>query len=189
MASHTSYGALRLDRAGLTLGEVTSLPWETVVIREDGMRDLRGGIALTTSAMGDVAVDNHSGHALQNVIVHTPSAAAYFASIADGAHVSLGSGRALASSFAIPTTAGSYVVHALGSQSFAASLGPVGKHMGDTWAALETAAGDGVDWWPDDAPVLIGELAPGSHPPSDSGLGLESDRVFVRVVGAHEEAR
>jgi hypothetical protein len=189
MTSHTSYGALRLDRAGLTLGEVTSLPWETVVIREDGMRDMEGGLTLTTSSTGDVSVDNRSGHALENVIVHTPSAAAYFASIADGAHVSLGSGRTLASSFAIPTTAGGYVVHALGSQSFAASLGPVGKHMGEAWAALETAAGDGVDWWPDDAPVLIGEVESASHATSDSGLGLESDRVFVRVVGAHEEAR
>jgi hypothetical protein len=188
MASHTSYGALRIDRAGLTLGEVTSLPWETVVIREDGMRDLHGGVALTTSATGDVAIDNRSGHALENVIVHTPTAAAYFASIADGAHVSLASGRALGAGFAIPTTAGTYVVHALGAQSFAASLGPVGKHMEEAWAALETAAGDGVDWWPDDAPVLIGEVALGPHAPSDSGLGLESDRVFVRILGARQEA-
>jgi hypothetical protein len=189
MTSHTSYGALRIDRAGLTLGEVTSLPWETVVIREDGVRDLHGGIVLTTSATGDVAIDNRSGHALQNVIVHSRMAVAYFASIADGAHVSLGSGQSLTTIFATPTTAGTYVVHPLGSRSFAASLGPVGKRMGDAWAALETAAGDEVDWWPDDAPVLIGEIALGSHAPSDSGLRLESDRVFVRVVGAREETR
>jgi hypothetical protein len=184
MASHTSYGALRIDRAGLALGEVTSLPWETVVIREDGVRALHGGITLATSATGDLAIDNRSGHALQNVIVHTRTAVAYFAAIADGAHVPLGSGQPLTTIFATPTTAGAYVVHPLGSRSFAGSLGPVGKRMGDAWAALETAAGDEVDWWPDDAPVLIGEMALGSHAPSDSGLGLESDRVFVRVVGA-----
>jgi hypothetical protein len=55
--------------------------------------------------------------------------------------------------------------------------------VAEVWAPFDAAAGDDVDWWPDDVPVVMGEvvgLAKASH---DSGLRLEDDRVLLRVVG------
>ncbi|HEX7603762.1 MAG TPA: hypothetical protein VF316_19220, partial [Polyangiaceae bacterium] len=45
-------------------------------------------------------------------------------------------------------------------------------------------AGDAVDWWPDDAPVVLGEIEGGEKLKTDSGLSVESDRLMLRVVGA-----
>ena len=51
------------------------------------------------------------------------------------------------------------------------------------WAAIESSAGEVVDWFPDDVPVLLAQLDGGEGRLSDAGLKLESDRLLVRVVG------
>jgi hypothetical protein len=48
---------------------------------------------------------------------------------------------------------------------------------------MEAAAGEAVDWWPDDVPVVMGEMIGEGSARSDSGLVLESDRVLFRIVG------
>jgi hypothetical protein len=182
----TSYGALRVDRDGVTLGDLTSLPWQTVVVREDGLADLKEGIALVPAASGGLDVVNGSGHALKDVLVHGVHDAAYFPTIADGARVSLSSGRPVFSLGGTATVSGTLRVHQLGTSAFTSVLGPDGKRVAAGWAPFEAAAGDAIDWWSDDTPVLIAELVSPSHAPSDSGLALESDRVFVRIVGTPE---
>src|SRR5207237_5771269 len=67
-------GTLRLERDGATLTDLTSLPWQTVVVREDGFADLRGGIVVRSAPGGNVVVENHSGHVLKDVLVHAPKA-------------------------------------------------------------------------------------------------------------------
>ena len=56
--SHIDYGILRFDRNGATLGELTSLPWQTVVIRDDGFVDMRGGITIWPTADGGLSIVN-----------------------------------------------------------------------------------------------------------------------------------
>ena len=186
MTSHTSYGTLQVDRDGITLGDFTSLPWQTVVVREDGLVDLGSGITLASSASGSLEVVNESGHQLKDVVVRGARDGAYFATIDNGARVSLSSGRSVLSLGDLATVAGSMHVHTLGATKFPFELGPEGKRVAEAWAPLEAAAGDAVDWWPEDTPVLLAEMVPSSRASSDSGLALESDRVFVRVVGAEE---
>ncbi|HEY8038548.1 MAG TPA: hypothetical protein VIF15_02090, partial [Polyangiaceae bacterium] len=52
---------LRLDKDGASLENLTSLPWQTVVVSEDGFTDLGGGIAVREKTDGSVVVSNHTG--------------------------------------------------------------------------------------------------------------------------------
>jgi hypothetical protein len=51
------------------------------------------------------------------------------------------------------------------------------------WGAIEAQAGTEVDWWPDEVPVLIAQLAGGEGVTRDSGFEVTQDRVLVRVIG------
>jgi hypothetical protein len=55
--------------------------------------------------------------------------------------------------------------------------------LGEAWAAMEEAAGDAVDWFPEGVPVLLAQIDGGEGRASDSGLRIESDRLLVRIVG------
>jgi len=63
---------LRLDEGGASLEDLTSLPWQTVVVSEDGFHDLAGGVAVRTQADGSVAVTNHTGRTLRNAVLFGP---------------------------------------------------------------------------------------------------------------------
>ncbi len=70
----------------------------------------------------------------------------------------------------------------LGASDFSAKLEGDVKGAGGAWLALEKVA-ERANWWPDDVPVLIAQIEGGEGKPSDSGLRLQSDRLFLRVVG------
>jgi hypothetical protein len=92
----TGQAVLRLDKDGASLENLTSLPWQTVVVSEDGSTQLGGGIAVRQKSDGSVVVANHTGHALRNVVVWAPQTdASWFASIDDGATIISTSGRTL----------------------------------------------------------------------------------------------
>jgi hypothetical protein len=185
VGTRVDQGLLRVDRDGATLGGITSLPWQTVIVREDGAADLARGVVVRASG-GDVVVENHTGHVLKDVVVHGPKGggAAYFATIDDGEAVDFPRGRALAGVGGAAVRAGKATVHPLGAAWIAAAMpGREGKRVADTWAAVEQAAGEAIDWWPDDAPALVGEIVGAPHAPKDAGLSLESERVLLRVVG------
>jgi len=40
-----------------------------------------------------------------------------------------------------------------------------------------------VDFWPEDVPVLVGQMDGGEGKLTDSGFPLEADRALLRVVG------
>jgi hypothetical protein len=52
-----------------------------------------------------------------------------------------------------------------------------------SWIAAGLTCGTGVDWWPDDTPVVLAQVDGGEGTTSDSGLALDRDRVLLRVVG------
>jgi hypothetical protein len=176
---------LRLDKDGASLEELTSLPWQTVVVSEDGFADLGKGIAVRENGDGSVVVANRTGRELRNVVVWAPkSDASWFASIGDGETVLSTSGRTLfVPSARRSTTAGTRPVHELDTSRFVTVLGHAGEDMATQWSALSSAAGSATDWWPDDVPVVLGEIRGGEGVKADGGLRVETDALLFRVVG------
>jgi hypothetical protein len=79
--------------------------------------------------------------------------------------------------------AGAIDVHHLAAGSLSPLIQRDAPGLSEAWSALEDAANDQVDWFPDGVPVLLAQLDGGEGRASDSGLRLESDRLLVRVVG------
>jgi hypothetical protein len=179
--------ALRIDRSGSALENITSLPWQTLVVREDGIRELPGAITVQR-ASGNVDVVNHSGKALKDALVWVPGDRVYyFAEIKDGATIHAKDGQtALGTPTATGSHAGTMAIHGLGDDELSATTGLAKRdveRLQRDWAPIRAAAGDAVDWWPDDTPVVMGELDGGEGAASDGALRVESDRALVRVVG------
>jgi hypothetical protein len=177
---------LRLDKDGASLEELTSLPWQTIVVSEDGFADVGAGISVRSKSDGSVVVANHTGRKLRDVVVWAPQTeASWFASIDVGATVISTAGRSLFSPAArLTVTAGARPVHALDASRFRTVLGadPT-EEMTAAWSAIAAASGNSVDFWPDDVPVVLGEIVGGEGVHADAGLRVESDRLMFRVVG------
>jgi hypothetical protein len=170
----------------MSLTDVTSLPWQTVVVREDGFADLAGGVVVRAAAGGNVVVENRSGHVLKDVLVHAPKAsdATYFTTIENGEVVDLPRGRTVTGIGGSSSGPPGLKVHELSAQMVPYALaGKEGKRFADTWTPIEEAVGMQIDWWPDDAPALVAEVIGLPKAARDAGLVLESDRTLVRIVG------
>jgi len=184
---------LIVDREGARLVEVAALPWQTVVVREDGFASLGDGIAMVKDAAGGVTIVNRAGRDLRGVVVRAPGGEAhYFARLADGARVTTASSNALKATPAGTAwesmmqsayRAGSINVHRLASAELKPILERDAPGLAEAWAAIDEAAPDFVDWFPDGVPALIAQIDGGEGRPGDAGLRLETDRLLVRVVG------
>ncbi|WP_438015951.1 hypothetical protein WMF18_34615 [Sorangium sp. So ce315] len=184
---------LVVDRDGARLTKLAALPWQTVIVREDGVAPLGDGIAIVADPSGDVLVTNRSGRDLRGgVLWMATGAARYFARIRDGEQVSsrggvdLGAhseGQRWLSHVSFGRRVGGLDVHDLGGGLLTPLLEPDAPGLGAAWLAIEEAAGSAVDWFPAGVPVLFGQLDGGEGRSSDSGLRIESDRALVRIVG------
>jgi len=182
---------LKVDRNGAALEHVTSLPWQTVVVIEDGSVDLGGGVSLARVGTGEVDVVNHSGKKLTDVVVHVPGhPLVYFGELKNGDRKNTAAGQTMTSSGTrrtVGAASGVLAVHPLDTASLGFSLDEqTAKRLRDEWRPFEGAAGSDVDWWPDEQPVLLAEIAGGEGRGKDSGLGIEQDRELLRVVGLGE---
>lgn len=172
---------LLMDRDGIRLEKLREKPWEVEVVREDGFTNLGAGISITRSENGVVSIKNRCARDLVSVLVNAPGLGlTYFPKIADGQTVRADSGRSLGHFAPATSSTGN---HALTVDMFRSDIEAHAKGIGAAWEALETVAGSEIDWWPDDVPVLLGELEGGEGKTQDSGLRLDVDRVLVRVVG------
>ncbi|WP_437305080.1 hypothetical protein [Sorangium sp. So ce388] len=184
---------LLVERDGARLTQVAALPWQTVIVREDGVAPLGDGIAIIAEPSGDVVVSNRSGRDLRGGVLWLPAGVArYFGRIRDGEKVSsragvdLGArsdGQSWLSHVSFGRRVGGIDIHDLGGGLLVPLLEPDAPGLGAAWLAIEEAAGSAVDWFPAGVPVLFGQLDGGEGRASDSGLRLESDRVLVRIVG------
>ncbi|WP_437687663.1 hypothetical protein [Sorangium sp. So ce176] len=184
---------LLVDRGGARLTKVAALPWQTVIVREDGVAPLGDGIAIVEEPSGDVVVTNRSGRDLRGAVLWISTGVArYFARIRDGEQVSSRAGLDLGAHskgqywlahVSLGRRVGGLDVHDLGGSLLGPLLEPDAPGLGDAWLAVEEAAGTAVDWFPAGVPVLLGQLDGGEGRASDSGLRIESDRVLVRIVG------
>lgn len=171
---------LLVDRDGLRLERLREKPWQVQVVREDGFTNLGAGVSLLQAENGEVTIKNRCARDLLGVVINAPGQGlSYFPKIGDGETVSVRQGRSIG---AVPTRS-SYGTRALSVSSFHDQVEERAKGSGAAWEALEFLTGVDADWWPEDVPVLIGELDGGEGRTQDSGLRLDLDRVFVRVVG------
>jgi hypothetical protein len=170
-----------VDRDGAHLERLRTKPWSTVVVRDDGFASLAGGISITRDASGEVIVKNRAARDLVAAVLALPGRGyVLFPSIPDGKAVKGSEGTPIA-----PPT-GSIVTHVglhpLGATELAKVVDRHAEGLGAALAALEAQA-NGADWWPDDVPVLLAQLAGGEGKLIDAGFALDRDRVIVRVVG------
>jgi len=57
------------------------------------------------------------------------------------------------------------------------------KGLVAAWAAIGATVSNQVNWWPEDVPVVLAQMEGGEGYSSDAGLGVDMDRVLIRVVG------
>lgn len=173
---------LTVDRDGPRLDRLRTKPWATVVAREDGFMSLAGGVSIVTGADGGVVVKNRAARDLVGAVLKVPGRSAVgFERIKDGASVREADGEALTSNLGGTPLYG--YVHPLGTALVKDELERYADGLSRAWGVLEAQAGSGVDFWPDDVPVLLAQLDGGEGALTDSGFALDQDRVLVRIVG------
>ncbi|MGH7284182.1 MAG: hypothetical protein ACRELY_21865, partial [Polyangiaceae bacterium] len=87
---------LAVDRSGMTIQNVVSLPWQTIVAREDGLVEIGGGVSILTKPDSTVDVVNRTGRELDDVLIFVPAEGLRFiASIANGARANSSTGQLL----------------------------------------------------------------------------------------------
>lgn len=169
---------LVVDRGALRLQGLATLPWQTVVIREDGIAQIGGGVSLGRVAGGDVRVTNRSARSLRGLIVFVPGKGLYFHSeLKDGATL-LGSTGTRVKSM------GAGAGNTLSSSAFAKELGTVSSGLAEAWGTFEYRSSiTPMTWWPDDVPVVLAQIDGGEGIPRDGGMSVQQDRTLIRVLG------
>jgi hypothetical protein len=110
--------------------------------------------------------------------------ATFFSTVAVGETLASTTGRALFTPAARrEDPAGTSVVHPLALGAITSLLGASSDDLVTAWSAMASAAGTSTDWWPDDIPVVLGEIRGGEGVKADAGLRVESDVLLFRVLG------
>lgn len=172
-----------VHRDGIRLENLGTLPWETIVVREEDVATFGGGVTLGRRADGDLDIVNHSGHGLRGVLVWVPRKGVYFhGALKDGASVLGTSGTYMGK----PGVSGSFPARPL-FDGFNADkeLDGLSPGLADAWKAFEKAASraGAPIYWPVDVPVVLAQADGGEGQLTDAGLPIDRDRLLVRVVG------
>lgn len=186
LSSSKNQASLSVEREGLRLVDIPTLPWETLIVREEGVVSLGGGITLAREG-SDVRITNRTAHDLRGLIVSVPSSGFYtLTTLKDGE-------SALASSGTLVTTtapggsvsmSSKRAYHPFGLSAFNTGLRASSPELPAAWDAIQSLlARSTVDWWPEDQPVLLAQIDGGEGQMSDTGLKLVKDRQLVRVIG------
>jgi hypothetical protein len=171
---------LVVDRDGARLTNLRGRPWEVVVVREDGFIGLGGGVSLLRAADGSVTIKNRLGRDLIGVVLMPAGTrgARFFSRIKDGEAVAEGAGQPLSL-----VRGGSFGRTPLNLEPIKDRLDAGVPGLSSAWAAIEAATTRNIDFWPEDVPVVLGQMDGGEGKLTDSGFPLEADRMLLRVVG------
>jgi hypothetical protein len=178
--AETTGRRLVLDRDGARLTNLRGRPWEVVVVQEDGFMGLGGGVSLLPAPDGNVTIKNRLGRDLIGVVLMPGGSrrARFFARIKDGESVAEGVGQPLSI-----TRGGSLGRSTLNLEPARDQLESCSKGLISGWDAIEAATTRNIDFWPENVPVLLGQLDGGEGKLTDSGFPLEADRALLRVIG------
>ena len=171
---------LVVDRDGARLTNLRGRPWEVVLVREDGFMGLGGGVSLLRGPDGLVTIKNRLGRDLIGVVLWPGDKrdARFFVRIKDGEAVTENVGQTLSLA-----TGGTFGRSALGLGTAKERLDGASRGLSAAWDAIEGATTRQIDFWPEEVPVLLGQLDGGEGKLTDSGFPLEADRALLRVVG------
>jgi len=173
---------LVVDRDGARLTNLRGSPWKVVVVQEEGFMSLGGGLSMLPAADGTITVKNRLGRDLIGVVLMpggSTRSGRFFARIKDGQAVTESSGQPLSI-----TRSTGFGRSSLNLDAVSGTLEHSAKGLTAAWEAIESATTRNIDFWPEDAPVLVAQLDGGEGKLSDSGFRLEADRTLLRVVGS-----
>jgi len=179
--------SLIVEREALRLVGVSTMPWETVVLREDGFVPLGAGVSIVKDVDGVVVVANRTARDLRGVVLVTPAAASgarntyFFDRVRDGARVKASEGKQITSF--TPWSSGTGGLQHSDLSPLRADLDGQSRGLFTAWVAMAGSFGNEVDWFPEDVPVVLAQIDGGEGQLSDSGLALDRDRLLLRVVG------
>jgi hypothetical protein len=179
--------SLVADRDGVQLVDLSTMPWETLVVREDGFASLGAGVSVLRDGNDELTITNRVARDLRAVLVIVPApvlggsrSVFYFPRLRDGESKRASEGQALG--FA-PWRTGSTRLSEADLASIRTELERESSGIVQAWAALGAVSERNVDWWPEDVPIVMAQVDGGEGNASDSGLRLDSDRVLLRVIG------
>lgn len=186
----TTHVAVQKD--GLRIAGVATLPWQTLIVAEEGIAELGRGLAIVRDRDGATVLVNRTGRTLRSVILRPASGPArYFPSIADGERHREDEGRLLDAtenerdfSASLVEPSPLYVTpQILPAYAMSSFVDDDTPGLGSAWAAIVSMSTADIDWFPGDVPVVLAQVEGGEGRTEDAGLDLESDRVLLRVVG------
>jgi hypothetical protein len=165
---------------GLSIRDIHGKPWQALVVREEGFTNLGRGVALVRNRAGGLLIANRLGRDLAGVLVQNAGGAlSFFPKIPDGEQRTFESGIKVEHTGArSPTGTTALLVH-----HFDVLVDDVAPGAAQAWDAFEDLRVGEVDWWPEEVPVLLGQIVGGEGRTQDSGFEVESDRVLLRVTG------
>jgi len=182
-------GAVRtllVDRHGVELRGLSTIPWESVVVREDGFASLGAGLSVVLDLNDELTLTNRTSRNLRGVIAIKPPrrrtgerSVFYFPQILDGESKRTSEAQSLS----IRPWIAARVPRRDGLGPVASLLDQSSKGLTEAWLALGSVSPTESDWWPEDVPVVLAQMDGGEGSSTDSGLRIRSDRVLLRVVG------
>ncbi len=178
--------SLLVDRDGVTLQGLATMPWETVVVREDGFANLGAGVSVVPQPGGDLTITNRSAHDLRAVLVVMPSSTPskrvvhFFPRIKDGQSTKASEGKVVAFT---PWATSSKGLTDYDVAPIKRDLEGESRGLASAWLAIGEATSAYADWWPDDVPVVLAQMDGGEGMTRDGGLRMDQDRVLIRLVG------
>lgn len=174
---------VQVDRDGVLVKDANVAPWETAILREEGIFPIGAGISVSMSPSGDVVVRNRTGKTLKSLLVKLPDETLrFFSELAP-------EGVVTAASAAAPGGMWRRFNDASGneqSQVQAAMADGGAAEDGSLFVGVSGEVDHDVPWFPLHVPVVIATF---DEPPgrSDVGAPIEWDRTLIRVVGVGGE--
>lgn len=176
-------GTLEIREGGAVLEHVKTMPWQPVMVREDGVVDLGRGIRLERDGAG-VKLVNGTSREMVDVVVFAPGETHFFASVPAGGQVTTvghaGLGRDLSFENGAYAQSGMRPYRSVQWYDLRTAFSGA-PHLGEDWAPLEGTSSGPVDWG---STFVLAKLTGG--PKEDSGLPVTKSTTLVHVHGISE---
>ncbi len=171
-------GELRKERDGLVLTGVPTAAWQTLIVREDDMFALKGGVRLKVERDGSVTIENGTAFKLVDVLVSAGGKGeTYLQSIDARATASTKTGKKAGSSAFGPTDFKSYFSDAPPQRRNA---------VASRWQAFNVTSGGTALVTSPDRTILSAELVGADAVARDGDLRVDEVHTHIRVLS--EEA-
>ncbi len=180
--------SIDIDKGAIAVRAVRAHPWQTIVVQEEGGKEIPGGIVLEGNGPR-LTLINNTPWTLEHVVLHpetssaAPARSSYFGKVPPGAKVTARDGTAVDRRLRV------------GASPYGSSDGPLGTGLVDkdhpsleaadafdaivtSWASASFPPGEAL---PFHIPVATAIVRPTGG--SISGLSIEREAILIRVVG------